>query len=64
MDCYAASNPDRKDFSNDFSMSTLLRKTITHPALAIGSALLWGLVEAIALQRARWTTSSRSRRNG
>jgi hypothetical protein len=38
-------------------MSTLLRKTITHPALAIGGALLWGIVELIALQRARWETS-------
>jgi hypothetical protein len=38
-------------------MSMLLRKAITHPALAIGGALLWGIVELIALQRARWETS-------
>ena len=34
-------------------MNTFFRKTITHPALAIGSALLWGLLEFIALQRSR-----------
>jgi hypothetical protein len=34
-------------------MVTLFRKSIAHPALAIGSALLWGIIEFIALQRAR-----------
>ncbi|MDB5815423.1 MAG: hypothetical protein JWN23_2540 [Rhodocyclales bacterium] len=28
-----------------------IRKTIAHPALAIGSTLLWGVVEFVALQR-------------
>lgn len=37
-------------------MCNLLRRTFSHPALALGSTLLWGLVEFIALQSARWTT--------
>jgi hypothetical protein len=37
-------------------MRDLLRRTISHPALALGSTLLWGLVEFMALQSARWTT--------
>lgn len=35
-------------------MQSLLRKSITHPALALGSTLLWGLVEFVALCRSRW----------
>ncbi|MCX7162978.1 MAG: hypothetical protein WCI19_15825 [Betaproteobacteria bacterium] len=34
-------------------MYPLFRKLIAHPALAIGSTLLWGMVELIALQRTR-----------
>lgn len=34
-------------------MRTTLRNAFANPALAIGSALLWGIVELIALQRAR-----------
>jgi len=32
-------------------MYNIFRKTITHPALALGSTVLWGIVELIALQR-------------
>ena len=31
-------------------MLDLFRRTITHPALALGSTLMWGLVEFMALQ--------------
>ena len=34
-------------------MLEIFRKTISHPALALGSTLLWGLVEFIALQGSR-----------
>ncbi len=34
-------------------MHKLFRKTISHPALALGSTVLWGLLEFIALQRSR-----------
>ena len=34
-------------------MSELFRRTVTHPLLAIGSTLLWGVVELLALQRNR-----------
>ena len=42
-------------------MSDLLRKTISHPALALGSTLLWGLVELLALARSRRVLRLRSR---
>jgi hypothetical protein len=38
---------ERKD------MTDMLRRTVTHPLLAIGSTLLWGVVELLALQRSR-----------
>jgi hypothetical protein len=31
-------------------MRKLFRKTITHPTLALGSTVLWGLLEFVALQ--------------
>ena len=31
----------------------IIRKTLTHPALALGSTIIWGLVEFVALNRAR-----------
>jgi len=31
-------------------MRKLFRRTITHPALALGSTVLWGLLEFVALQ--------------
>ena len=34
-------------------MHELMRKAIAHPALALGSTLLWGLLELVALQRLR-----------
>ncbi len=41
-------------------MLKTIRKTIAHPALAIGSTLLWGVVEFVALQRsARFRSGSR-----
>jgi hypothetical protein len=30
-----------------------------HPALAIGSTVLWGLLELVALTRSRWATRLR-----
>ncbi|MEI8164643.1 MAG: hypothetical protein WCI19_16030 [Betaproteobacteria bacterium] len=40
-------------------MYPLLRKMIAHPALAIGSTLLWGILELIALQRSHRGTPRR-----
>jgi hypothetical protein len=40
-------------------MQPIFGKLTTHQALAIGSALLWGIVEFIALQRARAGFSQR-----
>ena len=37
-------------------MRNLFRRTFSHPVLALGSTLLWGLVEFMALQSARRTT--------
>lgn len=34
-------------------MSNYFRRAVTHPMLAIGSTLLWGIVELVALQRSR-----------
>ena len=34
-------------------MRDLFRRTFSHPALALGSTLLWGLIELLALQGAR-----------
>jgi hypothetical protein len=34
-------------------MRTLVRKLLTHPMLALGSTLIWGLVELVALNRLR-----------
>lgn len=33
-------------------MYNILRKTFAHPALAIGSTVLWGIIELVALSRA------------
>jgi len=33
-------------------MYNIFRKTLTHPALAIGSTVLWGIIELVALSRA------------
>lgn len=34
-------------------MPNFLRRTVTYPALALGSTILWGLLEFLALQRRR-----------
>ena len=34
-------------------MRDIFRRAITHPALALGSTVLWGVLELVALQRAR-----------
>jgi len=33
-------------------MYNIFRKTLAHPALAIGSTVLWGIIELVALSRA------------
>lgn len=33
--------------------TTAIRRWITHPALALGGSLLWGVVELLALARSR-----------
>ena len=40
-------------------MSSKLRDLFRHPTLAIGSTLLWGLLELVALTRSRWATRLR-----
>ncbi|WP_422899084.1 hypothetical protein [Propionivibrio sp.] len=40
-------------------MRNLFRNTISHPALALGSTLLWGLVEFMALQNSRRAARSK-----
>lgn len=35
-------------------MRDLISRTISHPALALGSTVLWRLLECIALQLSRW----------
>ena len=37
----------------------MMRRFVAHPALALGSTLLWGLIELLALLRSRWSNSSR-----
>jgi len=32
----------------------MMRRFITYPALALGSTLLWGVIELLALLRSRW----------
>jgi hypothetical protein len=32
----------------------MVRKLVSHPALALGSTLLWGVIELLALLRCRW----------
>lgn len=34
-------------------MVAFIRKTFCHPALSLGSVLLWGIVEFFALRRSR-----------
>lgn len=37
----------------------MMRRFITHPALALGSTLLWGAIELLALLRSRWNQPGR-----
>jgi hypothetical protein len=39
--------------------TSLVRRLITHPALALGGSLLWGVVELLALARSRVATRAR-----
>lgn len=41
----------------------MMRRFITHPALALGSTLLWGAIELLALLRSRWSNPRRPQRN-
>jgi len=34
-------------------MSMTMRKPLTHPVLALGSTVIWGLIELVALNRLR-----------
>jgi hypothetical protein len=36
-------------------MRSIVHKLLTHPLLALGSTLIWGLVELVALNRLRRT---------
>lgn len=42
---------------------TMMRRFITHPALALGSTLLWGAIELLALLRSRWSEPGRPQRS-
>lgn len=41
-------------------MRIFFLKTISHPILAFGGTLLWGLIEFIALQKSRRSTRSKT----
>ena len=43
-------------------MLKTIRKSIAHPALAIGSTLIWGVLELVALQRANKMSRATQRR--
>lgn len=43
-------------------MNPLIQKVINHPALLLGSAALWGILEFFALQRLRRDARRRSKR--
>jgi hypothetical protein len=36
----------------------MTRRFVAHPALALGSTLLWGVIELLALFRSRWSDSA------
>lgn len=40
-------------------MSRPLRHALSHPALALGSTVLWGAIEFVALCRSRWSARAR-----
>lgn len=37
----------------------MMRRIVVHPALALGSTLLWGAIELLALLRSRWRDPGR-----
>lgn len=37
----------------------MIRRLLTHPALALESILLWGAIELLALLRSRWNAPDR-----
>lgn len=39
----------------------MMRRFVTHPALALGSTLLWGAIELLALLRSRWNDTGHPR---
>ncbi|GEM_PF-6618725 len=40
-------------------MNYVLRKNLSHTALAIGGALIWGIIELVALNRSRQPSTSK-----
>lgn len=38
---------------NNFIMNPIIQKAISHPVISLGTAILWGLLEFMALQRLR-----------
>lgn len=42
---------------------SMMRRLITYPALALGSTLLWGAIELLALLRSRWSNPGRPHRS-
>jgi len=41
----------------------MMRRFISYPALALGSTLLWGAIELLALLRSRWSNPDRPQGN-
>jgi len=41
----------------------MTRRLIAHPVLALGSTLLWGAIELLALLRSRWSDPDRPQRS-
>lgn len=39
----------------------MMRRFVTHPALVLGSTLLWGAIELLALLRSRWNDTGHPR---
>ncbi len=40
----------------------MMRRLVAHPALALGSTLLWGAIELLALLRSRYSAHGGPRR--
>jgi hypothetical protein len=37
----------------------MTRRFVSHPVLSLGSTLLWGVIELLALLRSRWSDGGR-----